>query len=335
MIICRSPYRVSFFGGGTDYEKWFKKNSGAFLSSAINYYCYSIINLRDVSAKPNYRVIWRIIENVSKLEKIEQPIVREALKLIKPKYTSGEYIYLGDLPSRSGIGSSSAYAVSVIHSLLTSKNIQASKYEIADLAYKLEFECLRENIGIQDSIAASFGGLNFVKIKKNGKYVVSPLMLDESQKQKFYDRILLVFSDEQRTASSMAKKTIIAMKSKEKAFFEFEKMAIEAKDLILKSNFDLFGEMLREAWEIKSSLTKNMTTKRVDEIIETAKKSGVLGYKLLGAGGGGFIMLFFKEGMKKKFYLKNKDIFFIIEPKIDEKGSVIVENKKNVWTGEK
>ena len=159
-------------------------------------------------------------------------------------------------------------------------------------------------------------------------------MLDESQKQKFYDRILLVFSDEQRTASSMAKKTIIAMKSKEKAFFEFEKMAIEAKDLILKSNFDLFGEMLREAWEIKSSLTKNMTTKRVDEILETAKKSGALGYKLLGAGGGGFIMLFFKEGMKKILF-ENKDIFFIIEPKIDEKGSVIVENKKNVWTGEK
>ena len=125
------------------------------------------------------------------------------------------------------------------------KKYSSGKYEIADLAYKLEFECLRENIGIQDSIAASFGGLNFVKIKKNGKYVVSPLMLDESQKQKFYDKFYLSLCDEQRTASSMAKKTIIAMKSKEKAFFEFEKMAIEAKDLILKSNFDLFGEMLR------------------------------------------------------------------------------------------
>ena len=127
---------------------------------------------------------------------------------------------MGDLPSRSGIGSSSAYAVSVIHSLLTSKNITASKYEIADLAYQLEFKCLRENIGIQDSIAASFGGLNFVEIKKSGKYIVSPLILEESEKKNFYDRILLVFSDEQRTASSMAKKTISAMKSKEKAFFD-------------------------------------------------------------------------------------------------------------------
>ena len=172
MILCRSPYRISFFGGGTDYEEWFKINGGEFLSTAINQYCYSMINIREDSKKTNYRILWKKIEEVSKIEKIQQPIVRESIKMINLKKSSGEYIYIGDLPAKSGLGSSSAYAVSVIHSLLSLKNKPISKYLLANLAYKLERKFLKENIGIQDSIASSFGGLNYVQIPKNGKYVI-------------------------------------------------------------------------------------------------------------------------------------------------------------------
>ena len=331
MIICRSPYRISFFGGGTDYSEWFEDNGGAFLSSAINQYCYSIINFRESLNNPQYRVIWKIIEQVKDLEKIEQPIVREAIKFIKPKPSYGEYIYLGDLPSRSGIGSSSAYAVSVLHSLLKSKNENPSKTLLANYAYHLENKILGENIGIQDSIASSFGGFNFVKIKKNGEYTINPLLLDNSEKTSFFGRLLLIFTNEQRSASSMAKKTIDAMEKKKKSFLIFQKMAEEAKDLISSNDFDSFGKMLKESWDLKSNLDKSMTTSKVNEIINTSKKYGALGYKLLGAGGGGFVMVFFKEGLKERFKKDFSRKLFLIDPFSDNEGTTIVENKNKFY----
>lgn len=326
MILCRSPYRISFFGGGTDYEEWFKINGGEFLSTAINQYCYSMINIRENSKKTNYRILWKKIEEVSKIEKIQQPIVRESIKMINLKKSSGEYIYIGDLPAKSGLGSSSAYAVSVIHSLLSLKNKPISKYLLANLAYKLERKFLKENIGIQDSIASSFGGLNYVQIPKNGKYVISPILLEENVKKSLFKRILLVFSEEQRKASDMAFKTIRAMKKKAKDFSEIQKMPSIAKNLLLDKKLDSFGELLMENWKIKANLDPSIATKNVKEITGVAKVHGAIGFKLLGAGGGGFILIYFKENEKQNFKKKFKDKLFIVDPKLDNEGTKILLN---------
>ncbi len=324
MILCRSPYRISFFGGGTDYEEWFKVHGGEFLSTAINRYCYSMINVRENSKKKKYRILWRQVEEVSKIEDIQQPIVRESIKMINLKESSGEYVYIGDLPAKSGLGSSSAYAVSVIHSLLSLKKKSISKYLLANLAYKLEKKFLNENIGIQDSIASSFGGFNYVQIFKNGKYLISPILLEESVKKNLFNRILLVFSEEQRVASDMAYKTIKAMKKKSKDFSEIQKMPSIAKMLLLNNKLDSFGELLMESWKIKANLDPSIATKNVKEITEIAKVHGAIGFKLLGAGGGGFILIYFKEHQKKNFIKKFKNKLLMVDPKQDNEGTKIL-----------
>lgn len=326
MILCRSPYRISFFGGGTDYEEWFKINGGEFISTAINYYCYSLINIRKNSKRNKYRVLWKDIEETFKLNDIQQPIVRESIKMIDPKESAGEYIYIGDLPARSGLGSSSAYAVSVIHSLLSLKNEVFSKYNLADLAYDLEKKVLKENIGIQDSIASSFGGFNYVKIEKSGKYKISPVLLEETIKKNFFDRILIVFSEEQRSASDMASKTIKAMKKKSGDFRELQKMPSIARNLLLNNELDLIGNLLMESWRIKAHLDSSINTEKVKEITELAEAHGSIGYKLLGAGGGGFVLIYFKENRKYDFKKKIKDKLFFVDPKQDSEGTKILFN---------
>ena len=176
MIITRAPFRVSFFGGGTDYEEWYSKHGGSFLSLAINKYAYITIRVKPDFLEKRFRVSWRLQEDVSKISQIKHPIVRHSL--LMNNFKAGvDITYLGDLPSGTGMGSSSAFTVALNHALLTAKNIKPNAKELAKFAYQVERKKLKEVIGIQDQIASAYGGFNFVEIKKSGKFKINKVNL--------------------------------------------------------------------------------------------------------------------------------------------------------------
>ena len=322
MIIVRSPLRVSFFGGGTDYEKWFKKNKGAFLSAAIDKYVFSLVKHTINLSSYKYRVSWKIVEEVSKSNDIQQPIVREVIKYLKFRKPA-EFFYLADVPAQSGLGSSASYAVATIKAIASIQKKNFSKIDIAKISYEIEKIKLRENTGIQDAIAASHGGMNFVEIESNGKYKINKCSISEKQKEKFFDRILLVFTGIQRSSSNQAALTLKEMEKKEKHFKELYDMAFEGRNLLFSNEFDKFGNLLDESWKIKASLNNKMSNKKIDNLYNFSKSQGALGMKILGAGGGGFAAVFLKNGAKKKFIEKIKNHKFL-QIKIDEMGAKLI-----------
>ena len=323
MIIVRSPLRISFFGGGTDYEKWFSQNKGAFLSMAIDKYCFSIVKYTIHLSNHNYRVSWNQVEEVNQVEDIKQPIVREVLKYFDYR-KAAEYFYMADVPAQSGLGSSASYTVAMIKAISSIKRINLTKIEIANIAYVIEKEKLNENTGIQDSIATTFGGFNFVEIQKDKSFKLKNCDLSEEFKKKFLDRILIVFTGIQRSSSDQAAKTLSAMEDNKEKFEDIYNMAFEGFKILKSLDLDSFGKLLDEAWKIKSSLNNSMSNSKIDDLYQFTKKEGALGMKLLGAGGGGFAVIFFKEGKKEAFKKKIKEYKFI-EVDIDEEGTKIIE----------
>ena len=292
MIITATPFRISFLGGGTDYPAWFKRNGGAVLSVTINKYCY--LQCRNLPPFFEYknRVVWSRIETTKDSDSIEHPAVREAFRHLG--ITEGlEVHHFGDLPARTGLGSSSSFAVGLLHALYSLRGEIVSKRRLADEAIHLEQTLLKENVGIQDQIAAAFGGLNRVDIGQNGDYAVQPVLMSEARKRDFEEHMILLFTGIARHASAIAKKQIEALPQKEAVVRRMQALVGEGLE-VLANGRDLrdFGALLDESWQLKRSISEAVTTATVDEIYERARAAGALGGKLLGAGGGGFMLLF-------------------------------------------
>ena len=215
MIISKSPFRISFFGGSTDYEDWFTFNGGAFISLAFQKYSYSVVKRLPKNSEKKYHVQWRIRESTNNPNNIKQPIVRESLRYYK-FFENLEFIYFADLPARSGIGSSSAYCCAVGNCIMKLKNISFDKYKLAENSYQIENKLLKENVGIQDQIASSFGNLNYVKIKKDKTFKINPIILKDYERFEFLGRLLLVYTDEQRNSSQMAQFILKNLKKKKR-----------------------------------------------------------------------------------------------------------------------
>lgn len=292
MIITATPFRISFLGGGTDYPAWFRQNGGAVLSVTINKYCY--LQCRNLPPFFEYRnrVVWSRIETTKDAESIEHPAVREAMRYLG--ITEGlEVHHFGDLPARTGLGSSSSFAVGLLHALFSLRGEIVSKRRLADEAIHLEQTLLKENVGIQDQIAAAFGGLNRVDIGQNGDYSVQPVLMSDARKRDFEEHMILLFTGIARHASAIAKKQIDALPEKESVVRRMQALVGEGLEL-LGNGCDLraFGDLLDESWQLKRSLSDAVTTAAVDEIYARARAAGAIGGKLLGAGGGGFMLLF-------------------------------------------
>ena len=320
MIISKSPFRISFFGGSTDFEEWFIKNGGAFLSLAFQKYSYSVVKRLPKNSGKKYHVQWRIKEATNDLNKIKQPIVRESLRFYK-FFENLEFIYFADLPARSGIGSSSAYCCAVGNCIMNLKNLSFDKYKLADNSYQIERNMLKENVGIQDQIASSFGNLNYVKIKKDKTYKINPIILKDHERFDFLGRLLLIYTEEQRNSSQMAKLILKNLEKKKEILIKTQKIVDEAYSNLINQDINTFGKLLEHTWEMKKELSNKMITKKTSELFEIFNKKEVLGYKIMGAGGGGFVLAFFKEGKRDKFidkYLKKK---LFIKPEIDELGT--------------
>lgn len=312
MIISRAPFRISFFGGGTDYPVWYNEHRGAVLAATIDKYCY--VTVRDLPPffKYRYRIRYTKREETQTVSEIKHPSVRECLASMS--FNLGvEIQHNADLPAMIGVGSSSSFTVCLLNALYALKGKMVTKRQLALEAIDIEQNRIKENVGSQDQTMAAFGGLN--RIEFGGQYgiQVQPVTIDSKKLQLLNDHLLLFFTGFARTASKIAGEQIQKTHMRETELKRMYEMVDEAITILNGSNADItdFGRLIHESWMIKRSLTRKITTPHIDELYERGKRAGALGGKLLGAGGGGCILFFVepdrqrkvKEALEKSLYI--------------------------------
>jgi D-glycero-alpha-D-manno-heptose-7-phosphate kinase len=298
MIISRTPFRISFFGGGTDYPDWYKKHGGTVLSTTFDKYCYITCRELPPFFEHNYRVAYSIVENVKTVEEIKHPAVRAALREIN--FNFGLEIHAdADLPARSGLGSSSSFVVGLINCLHALNGKRISQASLASEAIRLEQDVMGESVGSQDQTAAAYGGFNVIKFGIDKSIKVEPVILSPGRLALLNCHLMLFFTGFSRNATEIAKYKIANLDSNSSQLNQMQGMVDSALN-ILSENKDIrgFGELLHDAWRNKQTLSDKVSTPEIDKIYEVARKSGAIGGKLLGAGGGGF-MLFFVDPKKQ------------------------------------
>lgn len=291
MIISRSPFRISFFGGGTDYPAWFRERGGAVLGAAIDKYCYVSARCLPPFFEHKHRIVWSKIELVRETSEIRHPAVRATLQASGIRH-GVEVSYNSDLPARSGLGTSSSFTVGLIHAFAAMKGMRASKQELAAEAIRIEQDVLKEAVGSQDQVWAAFGGFNRIDFSTDGSYEVSPVILSRKRRDELEGALMLFFSGFARDAQTIAKKQIQNMDKRVSHLTTLRRMVDEASHLLHAQEFRLaeFGALLDESWALKRELADGVTTPLVDEIYQSGRTAGAVGGKLLGAGGGGFIL---------------------------------------------
>ena len=291
MIISRTPFRMSLFGGGTDYPDWYLENGGIVLGATIDKYCYLSVRHLPPFFEHKHRVVWSEIELVNDIEEIRHPAVKAILEDMK--FTRGlEISYNADLPARSGLGSSSAFTVGLINALTALRGKMISKKALAQNAIRIEQEVIGEAVGSQDQIWAAYGGLNKIEFHKDGKFSVSPIIMGQQNYSSLESSLMLFFTGFSRVAPLIAQKKIDNFRNKEEELNMLSTLASSAASSLQDKNYDIkkIGELIHEAWILKRELAEGVTTKEIDEIYKEGLLAGALGGKILGAGGGGFIL---------------------------------------------
>lgn len=308
MIISRTPFRISFFGGGTDYPVWYEQNSGAVLSTTIDKYCYISCRYLPPFFEHKHRIVYSKIENVKTISQIHHPAARAVLEYLKIR-DGLEIHHDGDLPARTGLGSSSSFTVGLLNALYALKAVMATKKRLAEEAIHIERDILNENVGSQDQIAVAYGGLNKITFHKNGGFDVAPIILPPDRVSDLQDHLIMYFTGVSRFASRIAKKQIEQTPKKQVELATMHALVDEAK-AVLASKCDLaeFGKLLHESWRLKRSLSKSISTNKIDDIYADALAAGAVGGKLLGAGGGGFMLFFVRPGLKDKLRRRLKGL---------------------------
>ena len=311
MIVSRTPYRISFFGGGTDYPSWYRENGGQVLSASIDKYCYLTLRYLPPFFEHRYRVVYSKIETVSDIKEIRHPIVREALRYLSID-TSLEIHHDGDLPARSGMGSSSSFTVGLINALYALEGRMSHKQELAAKAITVEQDLVGDIVGSQDQTAAAYGGLNHIKFHRDGRIEVRPVTVGRQRVQDLNDSLMLFFTGVVRTASDVANSYVTSLESKARLITTMGEMAEEGLR-ILGCSCDLrdFGYLLDQAWSAKRSISTAISNQYIDGIYERAKNAGAIGGKLTGAGGGGFLLLFVPPESQRKVRQTLKDLLWI------------------------
>lgn len=292
MIITRTPYRISFFGGGTDYPAWYRIHGGAVLSTTIDKYCYISCRHLPPFFDTAYRVVYSKIENCERVEHIVHPAVREGLKFMGIN-RGLEIHHDGDLPARSGMGSSSSFMVGLLHALHALKGQMPMKHQLAMESIHVEQNLIQEKVGSQDQASVAYGGLNHICFQPNGEIIVRPVTLSLERRAELRSHLMLFYTGIKRTASEVAASYVDTMDAQRRQLRIMKDLVDESLGL-LGGNQSLsgFGELLHEAWIAKRALSPMVTNPRVEAIYNQAREAGALGGKLLGAGGGGFMLLF-------------------------------------------
>jgi D-glycero-alpha-D-manno-heptose-7-phosphate kinase len=292
VIISRTPFRISFFGGGTDYPDWYRAHGGAVLATTIDKYCYLSCRFLPPFFDYRYRVVWSQVENRCTAGEIEHPVVRCLLAHLGIQ-RGVEIHHVGDLPARSGMGSSSAFTVGLLHALHALHGRMVGKQELMAEAIHVEQELLRETVGSQDQASAAHGGFNKIAFARSGQISVTPVVLPPGRVEQLDGHLMLFYTGIVRTAAKVAATYVSDLGSKRRQLRILRDLVDEAIELLAGSG-DIagFGHLLDEAWLHKRSLGAGISTGEVDHLYARAREAGALGGKITGAGGGGFLLLF-------------------------------------------
>jgi len=324
VIISRTPHRISFFGGGTDYPSYYLKYGGVSLGACIDKYSYITCRYLPPFFEHTHRIVYSKIEMVKTIDEIQHPSVRETLRFLN--MTSGVEIHHdGDIPARSGMGSSSAFTVGLLNSLMALQGQMLSRRELAARAIQIEQEMIRENVGSQDQTFTAYGGFNRLDFLTNGEIVVTPVIMSPERLARFENSLLLVFAGLSRNASEVAEEQIRNTAINLGKLSEMKSLVESSYDILTSEGSDIgtFGELLNETWQLKRTLSSAITNDTIDRIYDLAMKNGASGGKLLGAGGGGFMLFFVPEASRARLS-KALGQFLQIPFRFDYEGSKII-----------
>ena len=312
MIISMTPFRVSFFGGGTDYPDWFREHGGEVFSATIDKYCFITCRYLPPFFKHTHRIVYSKIEEVISISEIQHPSVKAVFQWLKVE-TGLEVHHDGHLPARSGLGSSSAFTVGLLNAVMVLQGKQALNQDLAKQAIHVEQNIINEIVGSQDQVASAYGGINRIKFETDGTFDVSPVILSSDKMASLQNHLMLFFTGVSRNASDIAKSKIRNFKSQEKNLQKMMGMVEESMNILQGSTGYCkdFGALLDESWRRKRCLSEKVTTAEIDEIYEEAKNAGAYGGKLLGAGGGGFIMFMVKPELQSHVRERLKHLIYV------------------------
>src|SRR5271155_2570845 len=312
MIITRTPMRISFFGGGTDYPVWYREHGGSVLSTTIDKSCYITTRWLPPFFEYHSRISYSKVENVSANSQIEHPSVRACLEYMG--ITDGvEVHHVADLPARTGLGTSSAFTVGFLLGLYALRDQMRDKHALAADAIHVERDVLEEAVGAQDQISAAFGGFNRINFNADDSFEVKQVIISRERLALLQQHFALYFTGFARTASEVAKEQVRVTPNRKRELESMFQMVDEAEAIVSNSNrsLDEFGHLLHETWQIKRTLTKNITNTSLDEIYDAGRSAGALGGKLLGAGGGGFMLFFVPPERRKELRARLKNLLCV------------------------
>lgn len=324
MIICRTPFRVSLFGGGTDYPTWFEKHGGAVLGFAIDKYCYISARRLPPFFEHKHRIVYSKVENVKEIDEIQHPAVRGVFSDMGVQ-DGLEIHHDGDLPARSGLGSSSSFTVGLYNVISALNGRIVSKKELASEAIRIEHKVIEETVGIQDQIWAAYGGLNRIDFLNSGEFDVRPCIVSNDRRLELQSHLLLVFTGLSRLAPVMAEKKIANLSARETQLTAMREMVDVAEEILQDANRPIrdLGTLLDQSWQLKRELADGLSTPLIDEIYAAAMGAGASGGKLLGAGGGGFMLFIVEPDRQQAVRAALKDLV-AVKIAIDNVGSKIV-----------
>lgn len=293
MIISRTPFRISLFGGGTDYPAWYREHGGAVIGTTIDKFCYVSVRALPPFFEHRHRVAYSVIETVKEIDEIKHPAVRAVLAETGIK-VGLEIHHDGDLPSRAGLGSSSSFTVGLLNAICALRGQMVSARQLASEAIRIEQDVIRENVGSQDQIWAAYGGTNMIRFEPDGSFHLSPVILPPARHAELHSYMMLIFTGLSRLASRIAGQKIANLAKRARQLHAMRQMVDEAVLVLQDERRSVreLGLMLHEAWQLKRELADRVSNAQIDDIYEAARGAGALGGKLLGAGGGGFMLLF-------------------------------------------
>lgn len=323
MIITRTPLRISFFGGGTDFPLWYNKNGGSVISTTIDKYIYISTRSLDSFFNHNLRISYSIVEEVENVNMVKHPSVREVLKFLKIK-KGIEIHYDGDLPGKSGLGSSSSFTVGLLNCLNFYLGNKYSKRKLLQNSLFIEQKKIKDIVGSQDQVAAVYGGLNNIKFSKNN-IKVNKINLSHLRLTNLQDNLLLVYTGLLRSSNDIVKTFYNKMNYKNKMLDGINSLTNEALKILKNGSIDDFGLLLNETWQLKKKLSSEVTNPRINNIYQKALKAGAIGGKLLGAGGGGFLLLYANKKEHENIK-KNLSKYIFVPFQFENTGSKIIYN---------
>lgn len=310
MVITQTPFRMSFFGGGTDYESFYNEHGGSVISTTFDKYCFVTVSHLPRFFEYTNQITYSRIERVNDISEIEHPSAREAMRYLDIREI--RMTYEADLPARSGLGTSSSFAVGMLNAFYALKGKHVDKTRLAKDAIYVERKLCRESGGVQDQIAVSFGGLNRIDFTAEG-FSVNPIIVPRERKHELNDNLMLFFTGFSRFSSDIAQSQEKATKDKTKELLEMLQLVDEAEQVLISKTTDLqeFGKLLDYTWKLKRGLTEKISSDSIDVLYKKAVEAGATGGKLLGAGGGGFLLFYVEKERQPNVREALKDLLYV------------------------